>query len=76
MLKSTNTDRDPLGIQFGSGEKTTGNDLAETILERFSTKKKVIPEPEKPKGDMGRYANIEKAQNKLGWKPQITLKQE
>lgn len=74
VLKSTNTDRDPLGIQFGSGEKTTINDLAETILEHFSTKKKVIPEPEKPKGDIGRYANIEKAQNKLGWKPQITLK--
>ena len=61
-------------INIGSGEATTIQDLANTIIELTNSKSEIENKPER-KGDIKySYADISKAKNLIGFNPKVCLK--
>lgn len=62
------------GLNVGSGEMITINDLAETIAEVVGYQGKIIHDLSKPNGSQRSVLDVSKLKE-LGWSPQISLKE-
>ncbi len=62
-------------IQLGTDYCTSIRELAEIIVKVSGKDIKIEYDLSKPEGDRGRCADCLKAENILGWKPQVTLEQ-
>jgi len=61
-------------IQIGNSTKTTINEIADTIIEISGKNIEKKYDLAKPTGDLGRAADCSLAEQVLGWKPKVSLK--
>ena len=66
---------DPEPLNLGNGKEISIKDLANLILKTMNTDLKISWETEKPNGQPRRCVSIEKAKNKIGFQPKISLEE-
>lgn len=66
---------EPEPLNLGSGKEISIKDLATLILKIMNADLKIHWETQKPNGQPRRCVSIEKAKNKIGFEPKISLKE-
>jgi UDP-glucuronate decarboxylase len=75
MIRMMATDRDTTGpINVGNPEEFSIRELAELVLELSGSKSKLVFAPLPADDPKQRQPNIAKAKEKLGWEPQVALR--
>jgi UDP-glucose 4-epimerase len=73
MMLAIDKISDGSGINIGTGQLTTFIEVAETFIRLNGRPASVKPLAGKPVGVQSRYCDPSEMENKLGWKPEITL---
>ena len=73
LIRLLETSPGPDPINFGGLEVTTVRQLAELIVRLVGTNVQIVTDASKPSGPQRRVLDIEKAQQILGWRPEVTL---
>jgi len=66
---------DPEPINLGTGKEITIKELANLLLELMNAELDIVWQTDKPNGQPRRCVSIEKAKQKIGFQPQIDLKE-